>query len=419
MMDLDNALNEYYSLKNKFETDLDNHKKKILHMEHLSNKEKRTEFSKLKPKCVNCKKPSKDGTLFSVERVQSETPYRVLKCSCGNVVNPCPLNIEIHLADTVSLETKMNTIQEEIRLNKMEIIENKNKLLFGIITPEEALEEFEFNKEYISELTNVYGHFLNMWHTLCDNPEKKANLDNLRVQLNTNIDQIKEYIVKMNETNDTFFAGEVARIYVNALVPLLEQIRNETYLINVVFQDDTKFRLVQRKCTLADIPTNVIESKVVHFHTGLEKESVQDLSVKPSPVKDVSVKPSSPPLHDSQSSQDSQSSSILNVESPSPPYASNYTPPFQISPNLQISPTLNVESPPYATNYTPPFQNSPAEISPNEPEKPSILEPVTKKEGDSNGDEVADEKTTDEPNSEPEPEPDNSFPKEGIKIIKI
>jgi len=410
MMDLDNALNEYYSLKNKFETDLDNHKRKILHMAHLSNKEKRTEFSKLKPKCVNCKKPSKDGTLFSVERVQSETPYRVLKCSCGNVVNPCPLNIEIHLADTVSLETKMNTIQEEIRLNKMEIIENKNKLLFGIITPEEALEEFEFNKEYISELTNVYGHFLNMWHTLCDNPEKKANLDNLRVQLNTNIDQIKGYIAKMNETNDTFFAGEVARIYVNVLVPLLEQIRNETYLINVVFQDDTKFRLVQRKCTLADIPTNVIESKVVHFHTGLEKEVVQDLSVKPSSLKRVVEKPSSPP---------SQSSPILNVESP--PYASNYTPPFQNSPNspnFLNSPTLNVESPPYASNYTPPFQNSPpSEISPNEPEQPSILEPAAKKiEGGSNDDKVADENGT---GNASESGPDNSFPKEGIKIIKI
>ena len=114
---VDNALNEYYKLKRVFEDELDNYKKKIMDMTHLSNKEKRAEFLKLKPKCINCKKPSKQGTLFSVSRIENST-YRVLKCSCGNLVNPCPLNIEIHLVDTISLEERLNFIQDEIQYEK-------------------------------------------------------------------------------------------------------------------------------------------------------------------------------------------------------------------------------------------------------------------------------------------------------------
>lgn len=57
IMDVKEALNEYFKLKFKYETQNNANKKKILNNANLSNREKRAEFLKLKPKCINCKRP--------------------------------------------------------------------------------------------------------------------------------------------------------------------------------------------------------------------------------------------------------------------------------------------------------------------------------------------------------------------------
>jgi ribosomal protein S14 len=60
--DVKEALNEYFKLKLKYETQIKENKKKIINNQALSNREKRSEYLKLKPKCINCKRPS--GTIF-------------------------------------------------------------------------------------------------------------------------------------------------------------------------------------------------------------------------------------------------------------------------------------------------------------------------------------------------------------------
>jgi hypothetical protein len=64
-IDIKDALNEYFRLKNKFDNEITLNKKKIMNNPTLSKREKRSEFLKLKPKCINCKRPSKLGTIFS------------------------------------------------------------------------------------------------------------------------------------------------------------------------------------------------------------------------------------------------------------------------------------------------------------------------------------------------------------------
>ena len=67
---VDNVVNEYYKLKNKYETEINNNKRRIINNKSLSNKEKRSEFQKLKPKCVNCHRPG--GTIFSTRFFESK-----------------------------------------------------------------------------------------------------------------------------------------------------------------------------------------------------------------------------------------------------------------------------------------------------------------------------------------------------------
>ena len=57
------ALNTYYKLKNQYEINFNKEKNKIINLEGLSWKEKRTEFKKIKRKCINCKRPV--GSKFS------------------------------------------------------------------------------------------------------------------------------------------------------------------------------------------------------------------------------------------------------------------------------------------------------------------------------------------------------------------
>ena len=62
--DVKESLNEYFKLKQKYEAEIAANKKRIINNSTLSNREKRSEFMKLKPKCINCKRPG--GSIFKV-----------------------------------------------------------------------------------------------------------------------------------------------------------------------------------------------------------------------------------------------------------------------------------------------------------------------------------------------------------------
>ena len=74
------ALFEYYKLKEKFENELNTNKRRIINNSTLSKREKRLEFLKLMPNCVNCKRRSRKGMIFSIkfhQAVDKNGEYRV------------------------------------------------------------------------------------------------------------------------------------------------------------------------------------------------------------------------------------------------------------------------------------------------------------------------------------------------------
>jgi hypothetical protein len=299
------AMNEYYKLKEKFESDMNIHKKKIINNPTLSNKEKRSEYLKLMPKCVNCKRPSRKGTIFSITYHPADdktSEHKVFKAICGDLADPCNLHIEINIGIYQPLDQELDVIMNEIKETKSNIINDKNKLLFGLITTESAIENFDNNKTYISELTSIYEKYLDMWNKEVDNPEKKLELDEALVQSYESINNIKDCIKKMNENNDTQFAVDAANIYHTTLQPLLNKIRQLKYRVNVVFNDDNNYcRLIQSKYTTDDILISGYNHKVVSYDVGLKamkpKKKQQgtfviesDSSEKQSQPKEISIK---------------------------------------------------------------------------------------------------------------------------------
>jgi hypothetical protein len=269
------AINEYFKLKSKFENELSVNKKKIMNNPNLSKREKRSEFLKLMPKCVNCKKPSKIGTIFSVvynPETESVGAYRRFTATCGNLVDPCNLDIDIHLGEYEPLEKLIHNIREEIKLYKNKIIDDKNRLLFGLITTETALENFDLNKSYINDLTSVYELYLDQWNKMIDNPDKKLELDESLTLAYENISKIKDCIKQMNKNDDVQFAVDAADIYATTLKPLLDKIRHLKYSENIVYHDDydNKCKLIQRPYTDLDMMITGYVNKVIKYNLGFE-----------------------------------------------------------------------------------------------------------------------------------------------------
>lgn len=283
LIDIKEALNEYFKLKLKYESQNMNNKKKIMNNVTLSNREKRAEFLKLKPKCINCKRPG--GTIFKTtyfDDTDKGDMYREHSAVCGIIVDPCNLNIKIQVGKVELLPELLNYMQKDIKDLKNEIIDDKNKLLFGYLTTDDALEKFEELKDTISSYTSLYEQYLEHYNNIVDNEEKKLETEESITESYTNIEQIKECIKKMNETNNIQYAHDAVNIYVTLLTPLLGKIRSLKYNENfVTHNDDTNTcNLIQNKYSISNLSFSSFQNKVVNFNVGYQPTNQPKQTIK-------------------------------------------------------------------------------------------------------------------------------------------
>ena len=264
----DLPLNDYYKLKSKYEDMNRKEKTKILNNKDISWREKRYEYQQIKPKCINCKRPV--GSIFSL-KYDEELDARLLKAMCGDKVNPCPLNIVINMGYYENYLNSIKEIENIIKKYKDEIISDKNKLLFGYITTEEALSKFDSLKNNISEYTTLLSHELTQYMDIIDNPEEKTKL-NMKIQESYDlIAIIKETMNKFDQDNDTQFVKDAVDIYVNSLTPKLKDILTLKYkYCSVELDDDNVYQLIQRKNTTQQLEYALVEPNIISFVTGVE-----------------------------------------------------------------------------------------------------------------------------------------------------
>ena len=124
-------LEKYYSLKNEYQSEKDKQVTKIRNEGVVSVKEKRTMFSALKFKCINCKRPV--GTIFS-NNFDDKTEERHLRAICGDKQKPCNLLIDINVGYCELANNSIISIEKMINDVKIELIKAKNNMLFGYIT---------------------------------------------------------------------------------------------------------------------------------------------------------------------------------------------------------------------------------------------------------------------------------------------
>ena len=278
-------LNDYYKLKNNYENEILKEKKKIIKNQELSWKEKRNEFKTFKPKCINCKRPV--GTIFSI-KYNTEVEFRELKAICGSRTDPCNLNININPGVTYNLMDHIKELEKDNNEYKNNIIDDKNKLLFGYISSETAINNFDNLKDAISDI----NYLLNINYETLLNVTDNTNTDNLIAKLQEEtyllINDIKETIKEYNSTNDVQFVRDGVEIYINQLQPKLKELMTSKYKNNLVEYDEqeNEYILIQQKYTILDLEDDYVKPEVKSFVFGEVTKSKKTKPTKgPQPKK--------------------------------------------------------------------------------------------------------------------------------------
>ncbi len=274
-MEFQNAVHNFYKLKSEYDEQLRELRRKIAKKKGLSIKEKRDEYKKLKPSCVNCKR--KVGSIFEV-KYDTSTDGRIAKALCGDRIDPCPLDIEINLGKIRTIASDLQATQEEMNGLKKQIVIIKNDLLFGYTTTDKAVDEFEKIKTDLSSTTEMYEILLVSYVSIYDSPEKKAETQKLELEIYHNINQIKDYIRDFNRQQDVQYVQDAATLLISQLTPKVEDLRRLKYPIMTVSKSDNQCSLVQKSLdyTVTENDSAVNEHGVVTFNVGVSVEEKKD-----------------------------------------------------------------------------------------------------------------------------------------------
>ena len=274
------AINEFYRLKDKYESGYNDKYVKPILKSNKSKREKRVDFSKLpKHECINCKRNV--GTIFSIIPNNKEL-LRNFMAKCGDLSNPCPLDIQINYSSREPFDITISNGLNDIENIKMQIIKEKNNIIFfksaaNIVSVFERLtNDLKFNTEFAG--TAIETDILRN-----DNPVK-TNL------LNKTIDDFgkglilpfKQMISDYIESNNELVLNQAIKFYIDEMLPKLKEIEQLRYEVNFVeYNENTgEYILIQRKNSLQD-KEYCFESddKVVKFVRG-EMKTTKSKTVK-------------------------------------------------------------------------------------------------------------------------------------------
>lgn len=218
------AVNDYFKLKNKYETDNMNAKKKVYTTCFKKGNSKKACLkmaNNVKYKCVKCERPV--GTIFSNKN-------RRYTAVCGDKVHPCGLNIEIFRGDFVSdITASIKEFFEYLNENKEDVIIQKMDTLFSYISEETSMQKFkEIMKEY-SANSDMYHEYLKKYDNLFHAEfRKEAIKDKVRL-INNLINGIKLKLKNYKVSNNIELLKSAMDTYVKDLMPEINNLRMKKY----------------------------------------------------------------------------------------------------------------------------------------------------------------------------------------------
>lgn len=273
---INEALNEYYRLKDKYESVYYEKYIKPIVKSNKSKREKRVEFSRLpKHECINCKRNV--GTIFSVYLNEERVKKFIAKC--GDLSDPCPLDIQIDYSYREQFDDNINSGLKMIEDIKLRIIKEKNNALFF---NQKVVDIFNDLTEELKNETENTGFLIETNILKNNNPAKKQ-------LLNKSIDEFgkecilpfKQMIREYVENNDELKMNEAVNFYINEMMPKLKEIQELKYNVNYVEYEEnydstssvsSVYKLIQLPNSLENTEFCIeSDDKVLKFVMGVKK----------------------------------------------------------------------------------------------------------------------------------------------------
>lgn len=251
---LNDAITQYYKLKEMYEDKINQNKSKILNNPVLTISEKQKKFQQLKKYCINCK--CEGGTIFS-------NKDGILKAKCGCVSKPCNLNIEIKKGKYVLSDILIKDLKIKINNIKTEIIKIKLDFLFNYISESDALAKFNTLKEALTKENELYRNVEIFNINITDNPKIKTLLDEAERDLFIEIQKIKDYCKVFKISNNKLLLANVAENYVSTILPLNKTVSDLKYSLREIEKLDDIAYLIEKNYTLENLEYSLESGKVL------------------------------------------------------------------------------------------------------------------------------------------------------------
>jgi hypothetical protein len=247
------SIDNYYELKQKYDNQFVDLKKKIKKNTELNKREKHRLFQKFQPKCVNCEKVG--GTLFT-------SKDRVLKAVCS-AKEPCKLDIIINIGKYANIINLDENYSKNIDAIKSKIIMTKLDFLFGYISDENAaFDNFDQLRKNLGNYTQAQLLVQKRYNDVAHNVKKNEEVSLAQIKLYEEINELKEIYKQYKEDSKVSYIVEMVDRYNNILQPLADKIRNMKYIVTVIEYEypekqDSIAYLVEKVFTLNELEQEV------------------------------------------------------------------------------------------------------------------------------------------------------------------
>ena len=235
-----NATDNFYKLKTEYEQGRKTVLKKAKKL-YLSKRKDMKGFKKyvkdVKFPCVNCKR--------DVNSIFTTKDYE-LKAKCGDLEEPCRLNIIINRGIFLPYDKIYNGdgiiegVKNELDNLESSIIVVKTKFILKLITDVEAISFFDKYNEELQGAVELKALREDIYLNLINNEQNKDKIDDKTLLKNNLVQDIKKNVseYKLSEYKDNEKIIEIVDKYLTILIPTIDELNKLQYRVREI--DDKK-----------------------------------------------------------------------------------------------------------------------------------------------------------------------------------
>jgi len=213
------ALNRYFKLKTKYEDDV-LQKKRAAYQKGVNRKDRAVRVAAVRPKCIYCKRNV--GTIFATD-VNGYTAI------CGDIKNPCKLDIKLLRGNFEMDEIILNTFRDSMNDTKDRIIKLKMDTLFNYVSESASGKIFTRKIDEYNKDSKIYKDELDKYNELYNNPHKMELIHTKTQKIYDLHKSIRDMLSEYTNTDNRNILTTAIEIYKNDLIPEVENLSRLKY----------------------------------------------------------------------------------------------------------------------------------------------------------------------------------------------